>query len=107
MIAQKLVPLSPRIKGNIMKKTIYPLESWRDRPCLSLAEAAAVAGKSYSWARDAVLAGHLLRIEKTLAGPTMVTSESLAACLSRRSTRPAIARRSISHLRLVVDNTRP
>ena len=78
-------------------------DDWRELGAVTLAQAARIAGRSYSWARDRAVDGSLDAIELP-TGPLVVTTASLDALLlrQRRASRSNMKRGC--HLRLVVNN---
>lgn len=80
--------------------------SWREAGAVTLAEAAEIAERSYSWARDKAVDGSL-DVLPTDTRPVYVTTASLDALITkiRLRARSAVKRRPGSYLRLVVDNT--
>lgn len=86
------------------------LPPWRGRAFVSLAEAAAIAGRSYTWARNRTVDGTLDARRLALDGLTLVTVASLAKLIDEATQqRPPVSvakhrSRRPSHLTLVVDN---
>jgi hypothetical protein len=79
----------------------------RDRDLITFAEAAVIAGRSYSWVRDRVIEGGLTA-RVSARGPRLVTAESLRALLESRASATRVEHRRQGpslRLRLVVDNT--
>lgn len=88
--------------------TATPLEKTAD--FLTLSQAARIAGRSYSWARDRTIGGHLEQRRFSPGGVLHVTAESLSRLLElerKQAARPGsrAMRNRRSHLRLVIDNT--
>ncbi|MBX9847492.1 MAG: hypothetical protein K2Z80_37520 [Xanthobacteraceae bacterium] len=86
------------------------LPPWRERAFVSLAEAAAIAGRSYTWARNRTVDGTLEVRRLSMDGLTLVTVASLAKLIDEATRqRPPVSfakhrSRRPSHLTLVVDN---
>ena len=78
---------------------------WRNLTFVSIAEAAVIAGRSYTWARDRAVDG-TLDVRRPLPGRAFITVASLAAFVDDEPARGAALGRmkSSSHLALVVDN---
>lgn len=74
---------------------------------LTLSQAATIAGRSYSWARDRAADGRFDARRFSANGQIFVTSASLEAVMGaerrRERARPPIERSARSHLRLVWD----
>lgn len=74
------------------------------RDDLTIRQAAELAGRSYSWARDRVMQGALeCRVGPN--GRTLVTVSSVRAAIARDHARSAPPLQRGGHLRLVVDNS--
>ena len=64
-------------------QTARTLIDWRDCEFVSLANAARIAGRTPSWARNAICTGDLEAVKLPTGGPEVVTVESLRALLQR------------------------
>ncbi|MFI3905405.1 hypothetical protein [Ochrobactrum sp. S1502_03] len=74
---------------------------------LTLTQAARLAGRSYSWARDCSISGKLETKRFGGKGRLFVTAESLKALLmAENKAFPVRNKQTKSYLRLVVDNTK-
>lgn len=72
---------------------------------LTISEAAALAGRSYSWARDRVTDGRFECLRSD-SGRTLVTTRSVAAAIARESAQRCSSAKRGGHLRLIIDNTK-
>lgn len=71
---------------------------------LTLSEAARIAGRSYSWARDCATDGRLEACRADDGRKIQVTTASLLNLLKAECRRAVSSRRQ--HIRLIVDNTK-
>lgn len=78
---------------------------WRNLAFVSIAEAAVIAGRSYTWARDRAVDG-TLEVRRPLRGRTFITVASLAAIVDNEPARRLAPDRvkAAPHLALVIDN---
>lgn len=89
--------------------TPTPVSHFEPAEFLTLAEAAKIAGRSYSWARDHAIMGRLDIRHSTAGGPVHVSAASLLRVIeAERKTAETQSQagrgRRRAHLRLVVDN---
>lgn len=86
-----------------------PVLPWREREFVTVAEAAAIAGRSTTWVRNQFVVGALDERRLPTGGPTVVTVASLARLVDgARPVEPiAPGPRRQAALRIVVDNARP
>ena len=75
-----------------------------DADLITLREAAARAGRSYSWAWSKAAVGRLDR-RQDREGRVLVTASSVAAAIARDTAHRRTACQRGGHLRLVVDNS--
>ena len=76
-----------------------------DPELISLGEAAARAGRSYSWAWSKAAVGRLEK-QQDAAGRTMVTARRVAAAIARDSAQRRSRSTPGAYLRLTIDNTK-
>lgn len=72
---------------------------------MTIAEAAALAGRSYSWARDRAVDGRFDCLQSD-DGKVLVTARSVAAAIARDSAQRRSRTQPGAHLRLIIDNTK-
>lgn len=85
-----------------------PLKFPIERKLLSLREAAAIAGRSYSWAQNCAADGRLYAVRQNGRREVRILADSLAELLSAEQpacASPARSAKCQGLLRLVVDNT--
>ena len=80
-------------------RVVAPPE-WQSRAVLTLAEVAALAGRSYTWARNRLTDGSLERRGCDASGVVIVSVDSAAALLAAMACSKSAKRRA--HLKLVV-----
>lgn len=83
---------------------------WGDRAHVSVAEAAAILGRSQTWVRNRIVSRALRGVRAQEDGPLRVTTDSMISLINRMAGNeeaPAeFPRRRRGFLRLVVDNTK-
>lgn len=72
---------------------------------LTIQQAADMAGRSYTWARDRVTDGRFECLRSD-SGRTLVTSRSVAAAIAREAAQRRTGTKRGGHLRLIIDNTK-
>lgn len=77
----------------------------KDNYGLTIREAAAMAGRSYSWARDRMVDGRIERVP-TEGGQALLSTSSVHAAILRDIARSHSRQKRGGHLRLIVDNTK-
>ena len=79
---------------------------WREREFVTLREAAAIARRSYSWARDCTISGRLVAHRGTEGRGLLVSTASLARLILDESQPVAKRPRYPHYIKLVVNNDR-